>query len=75
MDMTLREKFAADPRFVNGNPKALAAALLALYERGGQAVSASDPVFLARCDALCRMSDEAFHKEHQRVLFEYGRTR
>ena len=66
--VTLRQKFAEDPRFADGGPKRLAALLLASYERVERGFRESDPTFVSRCDALYNMSDEEFDREHQRVL-------
>ena len=72
--VTLRRKFAEDPRFADGDPKRLAALLLASCECGERGFSESDPTFVSRCDALYNMSDEEFDREHQHVLFEFGLT-
>ena len=69
--MTLREKFAADPRFAGGDPVGLAATLLTAYEYGDKGFSTKDPMVLKRIADLQAMNDEQFDKEHQRVLGEF----
>ena len=69
--MTLRQKFACDPRFAGGDPIGLAATLLVLYEYGDKGLSTKDPMALRRIADLQAMNDEQFDKEHQRILGEF----